>query len=177
MTEATPAISGATPIVVVMGVAGAGKSTVGAALAERLGCHFADADDFHGQASIAKMRAGIPLDDHDRESWLQAIHAQVARWLADGVGGVVACSALKRAYRDVVIGDLPGVRLVYLTGDRALIADRLAHRHSHFMPPSLLDSQFAILEEPTADERPITVDAARSPGDLVAEIATKLARH
>jgi len=160
-----------------MGVAGAGKSTVGAALGERLGYRFADADDFHAPANIAKIRAGIPLDDADRQSWLQAIHAQIERWRTEGVGGVVACSALKRAYRGIVIGELPAVRLVYLKGDRALIADRLARRRNHFMPPSLLDSQFAILEEPAADERPIIVDVARSPDELVAEIATRIARH
>jgi len=166
----------ASSIIIVMGVTGAGKTTVGARLAERLGVRFADADAFHTPASIAKMRAGTPLEDADRESWLHAIRAQIERWQSDGMDGVIACSALKRVYRETIIGRSPGVRLVYLKADSAVIAGRLVHRHNHFMSPSLLDSQFAILEEPAADERPIIVDAARNPDELIAEIAGLVTR-
>ncbi len=162
------------PIVIVMGVAGAGKSTVGAALATALGCAFADADEFHPPANIEKMRAGTPLTDADRASWLAAIAARVDAWRAAGAGGVIACSALKRAYRRIVIGNRPDVRLVYLRGDPALIRRRLTRRRHHFMPASLLDSQFATLEEPRADERAVVVDAAKSAATLAAEICAAL---
>lgn len=162
------------PIVIVMGVAGAGKSTVGAALAAMLGCAFADADEFHPPANIAKMGAGTPLDDADRQSWLAAIAARIDAWRAHGQGGVIACSALKRAYRCIIIGDRAEARLAYLRGDPALIRDRLKQRRHHFMPESLLDSQFATLEEPGADENPIVVDAAKSATDLAAEIRAAL---
>ncbi len=158
------------PIVIVMGVAGAGKSTVGAALAAALDCAFADADEFHPQANIDKMRAGRPLTDADRASWLAAIAARIDDWRTQGKGGVIACSALKRAYRRVIIGKRPELRLVYLRGDAALIRRRLTQRRHHFMPASLLDSQFATLEEPGADERPIVVDAAKSAATLAREI-------
>lgn len=164
-------------IVIVMGVAGAGKSTVGAALARRLGCAFADADEFHPPANIAKMRAGTPLDDADRASWLAAIAARIDEWRAGNVGGVIACSALKRAYRNVIIGARPELRLAYLRGAPALIRGRLQQRRHHFMPESLLDSQFETLEEPGAEERPIIVDAARSATELAAEIVAALDRE
>lgn len=164
----------APPIVIVMGVAGAGKSTVGAALARHLGCAFADADEFHPPANIAKMRAGTPLDDADRQCWLAAIAARIDSWRAAGQGGVIACSALKRAYRDIIIGARAELRLAYLRGGPALIRDRLQRRRHHFMPASLLDSQFATLEEPGVEERPIVVDAAKSATELAAEILAAL---
>jgi carbohydrate kinase (thermoresistant glucokinase family) len=170
-------MASAPKIVVVMGVAGAGKSTVGAALAEALGCAFADADEFHPPANIAKMRAGTPLTDADRQSWLAAIAARIDEWRAAGKSGVIACSALKRAYRRIVIGDRPEVRLAYLKGDPALIRQRLKTRQHHFMPASLLDSQFETLEEPGLEERPIVVDAAQSAPDLAAEIRATLAER
>ena len=162
------------PIIIVMGVSGAGKSTVAEQLAERFGCAFADGDEFHAASNIAKMRAGTPLTDDDRQSWLLAIAARVNAWRASGVGGVIACSALKRAYRRIIIADKPDVTLVYLRGDPPLIRRRLNERHHHFMPASLLDSQFATLEEPAADERPIVLDAAKSAPDLVAEVWRRL---
>lgn len=167
---------GAAPpqVLVVMGVSGSGKTTVGALLAGRLGWSFAEADDFHPAANIAKMRSGIPLDDSDRLPWLQAIAAQIDRWRAEGRSGVVTCSALKRRYRDIIVGDRPEVRIVYLKGDRELIAHRLAARHGHFMPASLLDSQFANLEEPGPEERPIIVQIGGPPSVLVEQIMAAL---
>jgi carbohydrate kinase (thermoresistant glucokinase family) len=137
----------------VMGVAGAGKSTLGAALAERLGWPFRDGDDLHPPANRAKMAAGQPLTDADRAPWLAAI----AGWIAGHPEGVIACSALKRAYR----AQLGTVTLVYLRGGRDLIAERLQSRPGHFFAASLMDSQFADLEPPGPDERPIIVDSAR----------------
>lgn len=162
------------PIVLVMGVAGAGKSTVAAELARHFGCPLADADTFHSDANIAKMRAGIPLTDADRQSWLAAIARHLQSWRDAGGGGVVACSALKRAYRRILIGDGADVALVYLRGDPELIRRRLAERRHHFMPASLVDSQFATLEEPEADEGAIVLDAAKSAPELVAEIRAAL---
>lgn len=161
-------------IVVVMGVSGAGKTTIGKLLAQRLGWAFADADEFHSAANIAKMHSGIALDDADRAPWLQAIARRIDEWRAAGSCGVVTCSALKRRYRDTVIGGRPDVRLVYLRGDRNLIAGRLAARHGHFMPPELLSSQFAALEEPTADEHPITIAIDRSPEEQINAIVAAL---
>ncbi len=157
-----------------MGVSGSGKTTVGALLAGRLGWNFAEADDFHPAANIAKMRSGVPLDDADRLPWLNAIAAQIDRWRAEGRNGVVTSSALKRRYRDILVGDRPEVRLVYLKGDRELIAHRLAARQGHFMPASLLDSQFANLEEPGPDERPIVVAIGDPPAALVEQIIAAL---
>jgi gluconokinase len=170
---------GATPslVLVVMGASGSGKTTVAALLAGRLHWAFADADDFHPLENIAKMRSGIPLDDADRLPWLQAIAAQIDRWRAEERNGVVTCSALKRRYRDMIIGKRPGVRLVYLKGDRELIADRLGARHGHFMKASLLDSQLADLEEPGPDERPIIVPIGSPPLVLVDQIIATLERE
>ena len=175
MSGTGPRRGAASPLVlVVMGVSGSGKTTVGALLAGRLGWSFAEADDFHPAANITKMRSGIPLDDSDRLPWLQAIAAQIDRWRAEGRSGVVTCSALKRRYRDIIIGDRPEVRIVYLKGDRELIAHRLAARHGHFMPASLLDSQFAELEEPGPEERPIIVQIGDPPAVLVEQIIATL---
>jgi carbohydrate kinase (thermoresistant glucokinase family) len=157
-----------------MGVSGAGKTTVAEQLAQRFDCAFADADEFHSASNIAKMRAGTPLTDADRQSWLEAIAARIREWRAKSIGGVIACSALKRAYRDLIIGDRPGVVLVYLHGDPALIRRRLTERQHHFMPASLLDSQFATLEEPGADEHPIVLDAARPAPELAEEVWRRL---
>jgi gluconokinase len=162
-------------ILVVMGVSGSGKTTVGAMLAGRLHWRFADADDFHSPANIAKMHGGIALDDADRVPWLRAIARQIDKWRAGKQRGVVTCSALKRHYREIIIGDRPDVRLVYLKGDRPLIAHRLVTRHGHFMQASLLQSQFDALEEPTPDERAITIWVGKPSAVLVDEIVATLA--
>ncbi|SED78185.1 gluconokinase [Streptomyces sp. KS_5] len=151
-------------VVVVMGVAGTGKTTIGPLLAARLGVPYAEGDDFHPQANIAKMSAGVPLDDDDRWPWLDAI----GTWAHEraGLGGVVSCSALKRSYRDRLRAEAPGVVFVHLSGDRALIEDRMAHRQGHFMPTALLDSQFATLQPLQADEAGVAVDVAGSPEEI-----------
>jgi gluconokinase len=156
------------PIVVVMGVSGSGKTTVGAALAQRLGWHFQEGDALHPPENVAKMRAGIPLDDADRGPWLHAVAARVDEWRERGEAGVITCSALKRRYRDMIVGDRPGVRLVHLTAPPALIAQRLAGRHGHFMPGTLLESQLATLEPPGPDENALTV-AMDAPVETVVE--------
>ena len=161
-------------VIVVMGVAGAGKTLVGKTLARAIGWAFYDADDFHSRANIEKMSRGEPLTDDDRRPWLAAMRATIAGVIERADHGVLACSALKRSYRDIIIGDRPDVRLVYLKGSPDLIHRRLAARHGHFMPPSLLGSQVASLEEPTPDEHPITVDVAGAPTDIVAEIVRRL---
>ena len=152
------------PLVVVMGVSGSGKSTVGALLAERLGLPYAEADDFHPPANIAKMAAGVPLDDTDRAPWLDLI----AAWLGDpgGKGGVVTCSALRRRYRDRLRADAPDVLFLHLDGSEELIGRRLAERTGHFMPPGLLRSQFEALDPLDADEKGVTVSVDASPEEI-----------
>jgi gluconokinase len=151
-------------LLVVMGVSGSGKSTVGAALAQRLRVPFGDADDFHPEANIAKMTAGHPLNDEDRRPWLAAI----GRWLAEHPeGGVVTCSALKRDYRDQLREHCAELEFVHLHGDRDVVARRQASRPGHFMPASLLDSQFATLEPLEDDERGFVVDVGQSVDDIV----------
>jgi carbohydrate kinase (thermoresistant glucokinase family) len=145
-------------VLVVMGVSGCGKTTVARALADRLGLPFLEGDSRHPAENVAKMAGGTPLSDADRWPWLAAIAAWIDAQRAAGKGGVVTCSALKRAYRSVIIGERPDVRLVHLDGDRETIAARLAARTGHFMPPSLLASQFDALEQPSLHEHPITVD-------------------
>lgn len=163
-------------VLVVTGVSGSGKSTVASLLAERLGLPFADGDDFHSPGSVARMRAGHPLDDGVRAPWLARIRAWIDRQIAAGEGGVVACSALKRGYRRTLTGDRANVRIVYLDGSRDLIRRRIAARRGHFMPESLLDSQFAALEPPGPDENPITVGIADGPDAIVAAVAARLGR-
>ncbi|MCD4526505.1 gluconokinase [Nocardioides sp. cx-173] len=157
--------------VVVMGVSGSGKSTVGAALAQRLRAPFADADDFHPAANVAKMTAGHALDDDDRRPWLEALGI----WLADHEeGGVMTCSALKRAYRDQLRAHAPQTAFVHLHGDRGVIARRQATRPGHFMPASLLDSQFATLEPLDDDEHGFVVDVDQSVDAIVEQVAGHL---
>lgn len=154
-----------------MGVTGAGKTTVGGRLATTLGWRFHDADDFHPPANKLKMNAGIPLTDQDRWPWLRALRAVIEQALADHAGAVVTCSALKRAYRDVLAGGLAQVRYVHLTGDPAVLAARLAGRRGHFMNPALLDSQLATLEMPSDA---IDVEVALTPDQQVAAIRQAL---
>jgi gluconokinase len=161
-------------VIVVMGVSGCGKTTVAAALAERLGWRFAEADEFHSPANVAKMRSAVPLTDEDRRPWLAAIAEWIDVARASETPSVVTCSALKRRYRDVIIGSRPDVALVYLQGDYETIAHRLAERSHHYMPASLLQSQFDALEEPTADENAIVAPIARSPEEIAADVLAKL---
>jgi carbohydrate kinase (thermoresistant glucokinase family) len=174
-TNPTEAASPPAPkAVIVMGVSGCGKSTVGALLALHLRWEFEDADWFHPAANVDKMHKGIPLTDEDRWPWLKAVAAWIDKTRRCGGHDVVACSALKRRYRDILIGDRPDVRLVYLKGDETLIARRIATRHEHFMPRSLLHSQFEALEEPGPDENPIIVSIEPPPREIVAQILSAL---
>ncbi len=160
--------------ILLMGVAGSGKTEIGRLLADRLGFEFLDADAFHPPANVERMRQGIPLVDADRWPWLDRLAAEIGDRLAEGRGLVLACSALARRYRDRLGIGRPGVRLVHLDGDRELIAARLAGRRGHFMNPSLLESQFALLERPSEEERPIVVDVAAPPPEIVNRIIAAL---
>jgi carbohydrate kinase (thermoresistant glucokinase family) len=166
--------AGAPAVIVVMGVASSGKTSLGERLAERLGWPFRDADSFHPPANVAKMSSGIPLTDEDRKPWLAAIAAWIDDLRASGGNGIVTCSALKKAYRDVIVGDRPDVALVYLRGSRELIGERMAARQHHFMPPALLDSQFATLEEPGVDENPLIVQVEASKEAIVEQVVREL---
>jgi gluconokinase len=159
---------------IVMGVSGSGKSTIAARLAERLGWTFEDADRFHPASNVAKMSAGQPLTDEDRWPWLQAIADEIDRVSRDGGHVVMACSALKRAYRDLLVHGRDDVRIVFLSGSQPLIADRLAQRKDHFMPPGLLDSQFKTLESPQTNEHPIIVSIDAPVEAIVQNIAAQL---
>jgi gluconokinase len=161
-------------IVVVMGVSGSGKTTVAVLLASALGSQFQEGDDLHPAANVDKMSSGKPLTDDDRLPWLHKISTEIDSWRARGESGVLTCSALKRSYRDIVIGDRSDVTLVYLKGSYGLIHRRMAARHEHFMPVALLDSQFAALQEPTPDENPIVVDVTGRPTEIVAEIVRQI---
>ena len=168
------AVAGVSAIVV-MGVSGAGKSTVGRLIAARLDCPFRDADSFHPKANIEKMSRGEPLTDDDRWPWLNAIAAWIAEHRAAGTTCVVTCSALKRVYRDIVSDrQRADVRLVYLKGGFDLIAARLAARTDHFMPPALLKSQFDTLQEPAADERAITAQIDAAPEEIAEGVVRQL---
>jgi gluconokinase len=161
-------------VLVLMGVSGSGKSTIASMLAQRLHWVYEDADWFHPKSNIEKMHHGEPLNDDDRGPWLHAIADWIDATRRAGEHGVVACSALKRVYRDILIGDRRDVRLIFLKGDRDLIARRIAARADHFMPSTLLDSQFATLEEPQADEHPIVVSIVPHPREMVEAIVRKL---
>lgn len=161
-------------VIILMGVSGSGKSTIGAALSQQLGWPYADADEFHPPANVAKMSAGQPLNDDDRKPWLAAIAAHIDDFRAKGGHAIVSCSALKRVYRDVLVGSRADVRLVLLDGNKDLIAARMNARKDHFMPPSLLASQFATLERPTADERALIVPVNGTPQEIAADIVRRL---
>jgi carbohydrate kinase (thermoresistant glucokinase family) len=161
-------------ILVVMGVSGSGKTTIATTLARHLGWPFKDGDELHPPSNVAKMRAGHPLDDSDRWPWLKSIAAWIDTWRAAGSSGVITCSALRRSYRALLTEGRPEVRIVYLHGDMALIATRLAARHGHFMPSDLLASQFAALEEPGPEEHAIRVEVDQPVSEIVAVIAAAL---
>lgn len=175
MTAAS--MEGGARVIVVMGVAGAGKTTVGHALAESLGWRFHDADDFHPPANVERMRAGQPLGDEQRAPWLAALRALLETELASGRQAVLACSALRHRYRDLLLPETsaPGaVRVVYLRVSRPVLARRLTTREAHFAPVALLDSQLEALEEPTADEGALILDGERPVPELVAEVRRTL---
>lgn len=159
-------------IIIVMGVAGAGKSTVGRLLADRLGWSFLDADDFHPESNVAKMRRGIPLTDADRESWLERLRATIESHLRDGEPAVLACSALKASYREKLTKYHEGVAVVYLRASRKLVEERLRVRSGHFFNAALIESQYDALEEP---DSAIVVDASRGAGQIVADITSRIA--
>jgi gluconokinase len=159
-----------------MGVAGAGKSLVGSALARALGVDFVEGDEYHPPENVARMAAGIPLTDDDRLGWLRALADRLRAAAKADRGLVMACSALKRSYRDLLRAGDPDVRFILLHGGRALLAERIAKRRGHYMPASLLDSQLATLEIPSPDEGAWTCDVASSPETIVAALVTLVAR-
>ena len=161
-------------ILVIMGVSGSGKTTIAKGLVERLGWQYQEGDDLHPASNVEKMKSGLPLTDEDRLPWLRKIAEKIDEWRTKGLSGVVTCSALKRAYRDIIAGGRPDVLIVYPKGSKELIADRMAHRRGHFMPASLLDSQFRILEEPSPDENSLTVSIDQTPEQIDDEIVRHL---
>ncbi len=160
-------------IVIIFGVSGAGKTTVGELLARELDWHFLEADDFHPEVNIEKMRSGHPLTDEDQAPWLERLRDQIKRSLTAGECTVLACSALKRKYRQRLRVD-DEVKLVFLRGSYALISEQLSHRRGHFFDPALLQSQFDDLEEPKPDESALTIELGRTPHELVKEIKEEL---
>lgn len=157
-------------VILIMGVSGSGKSTVGRALAKTVNGHFADADDYHPPENVAKMRSGRPLNDRDREGWLRALRAKIDEWLLEDGTYVLACSALTNRIREVLGTDREGIHVVYLHGSKELIDARMRVR-DHFMPATLLDSQFALLEPPAGA---LDLDVTQTPEEIVAKIVTDL---
>jgi len=168
-----PIVSHMPGLYVVMGVCGSGKSLIGALLARALGMEFVEGDAYHSPENVARMSAGIPLTDEDRQAWLAAIATRLDDGRRAGLGLVVSCSALKRSYRDVLRAGRADVQFVYLEGTRALLEQRLAGRRGHFMPSSLLDSQFAILEPPTPDEHVWVSNIGEPPEVIVARLVAR----
>jgi carbohydrate kinase (thermoresistant glucokinase family) len=172
-TEAAKGI--ARTVLVLMGVSGAGKTTVALELKRLLGWPFEEGDDLHPPANVEKMRAGLPLNDQDRKPWLEAVARWIDARLAAHEPGIITCSNLKRAYRRITVGDRKGVTLVYLEGDERLIAERISQRKHRYMPASLLRSQFETLEAPGAEEHPVIVPLERSVAETVIDLLHKLA--
>lgn len=171
MTSESDRPKSSVPVVIIMGVAGSGKSTIGTLLAETLGWQFIDADRFHPAASIEKMKSGMPLDDADRMPWLEALRAAIFNWLSENKRAVLACSALKASYRAILTVDHERIRFVYLKGDAQLLAGRLRQRHGHFMKADMLESQLKTLEVP---EDALAIDASKRPPEIVAAIIEQL---
>jgi gluconokinase len=161
---------------ILMGVSGSGKTTIGERLAARMSWRYEDADTFHPASNVAKMSAGQPLTDHDRWPWLKAIAAEIDRACTAGERVVIGCSALRRVYRDVLVHGRDDVRFIYLDGTQAMIADRLGQRKGHFMPPGLLASQFQTLEPPTPDEWAVTVSIDAQVEVIVDRIISQLSQ-
>ena len=159
---------------IVMGVSGSGKSAIGTALARELGIDFVEGDEYHPAVNVQRMASGVALTDDDRAEWLRALAARIREATNAGTGLVMTCSALKRSYRNVLRAESSQLRFVFLRGESALIAERLASRRGHFMPPSLLESQFATLEEPSPDEQAWVCDIRQSPQDLVAGLVARV---
>lgn len=158
---------------VVMGVAGSGKTLIGAAFAGALGVDFVEGDEYHSAENVRRMASGIALTDDDRAEWLHSLAARLGEAKEAGTGLVMTCSALKRSYRDILRAEAGALRFVFLRGERALIAERLAGRHGHFMSPSLLESQLATLEEPSSDEDAWVCDIRQQPPDIVAALVAR----
>jgi len=156
-----------------MGVSGSGKSLIGAAFARVLGVDFVEGDDYHTTANVARMASGIPLTDDDRAEWLRLLAARIRKAKDSGIGLVVSCSALKRSYRDILRAAASELRFVFLHGPRVLLAERLGSRRGHYMPPSLLESQLATLEQPSPDEQAWVCDIRESPEDIVAALMVR----
>ena len=163
--------------VVVMGVSGAGKTTVAKGISIATGLRFAEADEFHSECNVATMRSGVPLEDADRWPWLRELTAWLAACSADGVSTVLACSALKRSYRDVLRQGSPGLDFVHLDGTAEVIRERMSRRPGHYMPASLLDSQIAILEPLQPDESGLVLDVTLPPDELVSAAVSRLGLH
>ena len=160
---------------VVMGVSGSGKSLIGGALARELGIEFVEGDDFHSAANVERMSAGIPLTDDDRAEWLHALAMRIRAAKNSGIGIVVSCSALKRAYRDILRAEAPDLQFIFLEGPHEVIAERIANRGgAHFMSPSLLYSQFAVLEEPSQEENVWVCDITQSPEEIVTSLVGRI---
>ncbi|WP_345064332.1 gluconokinase [Leifsonia kafniensis] len=162
------------PLIVVMGVSGCGKSTLGALIADRLALPFIDADSLHPTSNVAKMAAGTPLTDDDRWPWLARVGQVLTDGRRTGAGAVVACSALKRSYREAILAEAPGVLFVHLNGTKEVLSARLQGRSGHFMPSGLLDSQLATLEELAADEPGVVVDISPSVAVILTDAVTRI---
>jgi gluconokinase len=156
-----------------MGVAGSGKSVIGAALARALGVEFVEGDDYHSPANIERMSSGIALTDEDRASWLSALAARIRKARKAGKGLVMSCSALKRSYRDVLRAEAGELQFIYLRGPRAVIVERIAQRRGHFMPPAMLDSQFDALQVPSPEEQAWVIDIVQSPEEIIAALLAR----